>query len=57
MYFIYLIISDALWYIQVLLKALLKTWDLDARGHLIVEDKSFSEGATALCWAGLELYH
>ena len=56
MSFIYLIDSDALWYIHVLLQALSKTWDLDARGHLSVEGKSFSEGAIALCWAGLKLY-
>lgn len=56
MSFIYLIDSDALWYVRVLLQALLKTWDLDARGHLSVEKKSFSEGAMALCWAGLKLY-
>lgn len=56
MSFIYLIHSDALWYIYVLLQALLKTWDLDARGHLSVKGKSFCEGAIALCWAGLKLY-
>lgn len=56
MSFIYLIHSDALWYIYVLLRALLKTWDLDARGHLSVKGKSFCEGAVALCWAGLKLY-
>ncbi|XP_032852256.2 uncharacterized protein LOC116962468 [Tyto alba] len=36
--------------------ALLKTWDLDARGHVSVEGKCFSEGVSALCWAGLKLY-
>lgn len=33
MAFIYLIDSDALWYTQVLLQALLKTRDRDARNH------------------------
>lgn len=56
MSFIYLIHSDALWYTYALLQALLKTWDLDARGHLSVKGKFFCEGAIALCWAGLKLY-
>lgn len=56
MYLIYLIHSDALWYIHVLLQALLKTWNFDARGHLSQrQGESFSEGATVLCWAGLKL--
>lgn len=56
MSFIYLIDSDALWYIHVLLQALWEIWDLDARVHLSVEGKSFSEGAIALRWPGLKLH-
>lgn len=49
--------SDALWYIHILLQALLKTQDLDTRGHLShSQGESFSEGATVLCWAGLKLH-
>lgn len=55
-YLIYPIHSDALWYAHVLLQALLKMWDLDARGHLSQrQGESFSGGATVLCWAGLKL--
>lgn len=57
MYLIYLNCSDALWYTHVLLQALLKTQDLDTRGHLSQsQGESFSEGATVLCWAGLTLH-
>lgn len=55
MYLIYLIDSDALWCINALLQALLKTQDLDTRVHLSCrQGESFSEGATVLCWAGLK---
>lgn len=57
MYLIYLNHSDALWKIHVLCQALLKTQDLDTRGHLSwSQGESFSEGATVLCWAGLKLH-